>query len=437
MDKKKRKIGTPVWKPVCTQPSSLEEHAIKDVMVESENGSEMQEVNEVTNATVSPKALEDDIEDGALKEEPVLSDEKHSLSVEIGASLIQFVRGKEGSTKEKIEKEMGVQIILPSSKQEDSIMIEGTSADSVTKASKEIQHIIDEAVKTPSLDYSHFVSLPLAIHPELVDKLVDFQNSILGISDACVDDNQEDNSDGDTSGDEAQEQQLGKGPDMAVEVKVSDDKKSVKVDVSGIPLVSYVPKESKSSNLSDLGIEKSIFIKPKTFHLTVLMLKLWNKERVNLAAEVLKSISSKVMDALDNRPIFVRLKGLNCMRGSLARARVVYAPVEEIGSENRLLCACEVIINAFVEAGLVLEKDARHELKLHATVMNARHRKRKGKRGKFDSFDARGIFKQFGSEEWGEYLIREAHLSQRFKFDENGYYHCCASIPFPENMQVD
>ncbi|WRX26364.1 A-kinase anchor protein 7-like [Theobroma cacao] len=412
MDKKKRKIGTPVWKPVCTQPSSLEEHAIKDVMVESENGSEMQEVNEVTNATVSPKALEDDIEDGALKEEPVLSDEKHSLSVEIGASLIRFVRGKEGSTKEKIEKEMGVQIILPSSKQEDSI------------TSKEIQHIIDEAVKTPILDYSHFVSLPLAIHPELVDKLVDFQNSILGISDACVDDNQEDNSDGDTSEDEAQEQQSGKGPAMAVEVKVSDDKKSVKVDVSSIPFV-------------NLGIEKSIFIKPKTFHLTVLMLKLWNKERVNLAAEVLKSISSKVMDALDNRPIFVRLKGLNCMRGSLARARVVYAPVEEIGSENRLLCACEVIINAFVEAGLVLEKDARHELKLHATVMNARHRKRKGKRGKFDSFDARGIFKQFGSEEWGEYLIREAHLSQRFKFDEYGYYHCCASIPFPENMQVD
>ncbi|VFQ91633.1 unnamed protein product, partial [Cuscuta campestris] len=22
--------------------------------------------------------------------------------------------------------------------------------------------------------------------------------------------------------------------------------------------------------------------------------------------------------------------------------------------------------------------------------------------------------------------------SQRFVYDENGYYHCCASIPFPE-----
>ncbi|XP_039070859.1 uncharacterized protein LOC120217905 isoform X3 [Hibiscus syriacus] len=444
MDKKIRRKGTPVWRSVCTQASSLEEPVIKDVKVESEIGSQMQEVNESTieviDATVSPKSLEDDIEDESIKEKAVLSAAKHSLSVEVGASVIRFVRGKEGSTKEKIEKETGVQIILPSSKQEDAIIIEGTSADSVTKASKVIQHIIDEAVKTPSLDYSHFVSLPLAIHPELVDKLVNFQNSILGIKDTCAVENQEGNSDGDASESDAQGQQFGKGSAVAVELKVADGRESVKVDISGIPLVSYEPKElkeSKPSRSSDLRIEKSIFIKPKTFHLTVLMLKLWNKERVSLAAEVLKSIAPRVMDALDNRPLFVRLKGLDCMKGSLDRARVVYAPVEEIGSENRLSRACQVIIDAFVEAGLVLEKDIGHELKLHATVMNAKHRKRRGNRmGRSDSFNACGIFKQFGSEEWGEYLIREAHLSQRFKYDENGYYHCCASIPFPENMQI-
>ncbi|XP_021891919.1 A-kinase anchor protein 7 [Carica papaya] len=187
--------------------------------------------------------------------------------------------------------------------------------------------------------------------------------------------------------------------------------------------------------MTDLGIEKSIFIKPKTFHLTVLMLKLWNKDRVNAASKLLKSISSKVMNALENRPVFVRLKGLDCMRGSLAKARVLYAPVEEIGNEDRLLRACQVIIDEFVEAGLVLEKDAKQKLKLHATVMNARHRTKRTR--KLDFFDARGIFEQFGSEEWGEYLIREAHLSQRFAFDKSGYYHCCASIPFPESMQVD
>jgi AKAP7 2'5' RNA ligase-like domain len=49
------------------------------------------------------------------------------------------------------------------------------------------------------------------------------------------------------------------------------------------------------SAFADLGIDKSIFIKPKTFHLTVLMLKLWNKERVAIASDVLQvnTIQSK------------------------------------------------------------------------------------------------------------------------------------------------
>ncbi|KAJ8546047.1 hypothetical protein K7X08_018630 [Anisodus acutangulus] len=37
----------------------------------------------------------------------------------------------------------------------------------------------------------------------------------------------------------------------------------------------------------------------------------------------------------------------------------------------------------------------------------------KKKSERTDSFDARTIFGQYGSEEWGECLIREAHLSQR------------------------
>ncbi|TYH01988.1 hypothetical protein ES288_A09G103300v1 [Gossypium darwinii] len=429
MDKEKKKKGTLVWRPVCTQDSSLKEPVIKDVTVGLESDCQMQKSND---KFVEPCYR---IRVGQLFQEKsskcrLSGSQPDPQQLKVGASVIRFVKGKAGSTKEKIEKETGVRIILPSSKQNDSIFIEGTSADSVAKASEEIQRVIDEAVKTASFDYSHFVSLPLAIHPELVSKLVGFQNSILGSSDACIDENPDGNSDGDNSEDSAQEQQLGKESDISVELEVVDDEGSVKVDVSVRPLDSNAPKENeepKSSNKSDLKIGKSVFIKPQTFHLTVLMLKLWNQKRVDLAAQVLKSTSLRVLDALDNRPLF------DLMRGSLAKAQVVYAPAEEIDSENRLLHACKIMIDAFVEAGLVIDKDAKSELKLHATVMNARHRKR-GKKGRFSSFNALAIFEHFGSEEWGEYLIREAHLSQRFKYDENGYYHCCASIPFPENI---
>ncbi|XP_009630585.1 uncharacterized protein [Nicotiana tomentosiformis] len=167
------------------------------------------------------------------------------------------------------------------------------------------------AVESQNPDYSHFVSLPLAIYPELVNKLINFQNSVLGIT------------------------EVSKSPTS----------------------------ESKASELLELGIEKSIFINPKTFHLTVLMLKLWNKDRFEAAAQVLRSVSPKVLDALESRPVSIRLKGLECMRGSPAKAYVVYAPVEVIGGEARLLRACQVMIDAFTEAGLVLEKDANRKLK--------------------------------------------------------------------------
>ncbi|WMV17406.1 hypothetical protein MTR67_010791 [Solanum verrucosum] len=207
------------------------------------------------------------------------------------------------------------------------------------------------------------------------------------------------------------------------------------------------------------------------------MLKLWNTDRIEAAADVLRRVSPKVMDALERRPVYIRLKGLECMpdRGTPPKAYVVHAPLEVIGGGiDRLKRACRVIIDAFIEAGLVLEKDANRGLlaisltiqssaaasllfiyhvkatylsqsrvynappgfgsMLHATLMNAGNSKSKTS-GKTEPFDARTIFAQYGSEEWGECYIREAHLSQRFVYDGNGYFHCCASIPFPEEKQ--
>lgn len=103
-----------------------------------------------------------------------------------------------------------------------------------------------QAVNSPNLDYSHFISLPLAIHPELVDKLVTFQNSILGF-DPSVNENLDSDSNEDCSETEPEGQKTNKGPDVAVELKADKDNERVKVNVANIPLVSYAPKASKSS----------------------------------------------------------------------------------------------------------------------------------------------------------------------------------------------
>lgn len=59
--------------------------------------------------------------------------------------------------------------------------------------------------------------------------------------------------------------------------------------------LNLVTKLTNVIHSTGLGVEKSIFIKPKTFHLTVLMLKLWNKDRVEAAAEVLRVNVSNYM----------------------------------------------------------------------------------------------------------------------------------------------
>lgn len=109
-----------------------------------------------------------------------------------------------------------------------------------------------QAVKSPNLDYSHFISLPLAIHPELVNKLLNFQNSILGNSDGCPDENWDSDSNEDATDNEVGHRQLDKQPDVAVELKTDDDNEHVKVNRSKIPLVSYAPTASKSSPLSGM-----------------------------------------------------------------------------------------------------------------------------------------------------------------------------------------
>ncbi|CAN6339445.1 unnamed protein product [Urochloa humidicola] len=154
--------------------------------------------------------------------------------------------------------------------------------------------------------------------------------------------------------------------------------------------------EAKRCFWEHFGIDKSLLAKPETFHLTVLMLELKDEDRVDMASRVLKSLSTQVNNALGNKPIFIQLRGLECMKGSQAKAQVVYAPVLEVGGEGRLARACKVIIDAFVNSGLALQNDVR-ELKLHVTIMNVRFRASKKPN---DSFDARNIFEQYGKEEW-------------------------------------
>ncbi|XP_047060358.1 activating signal cointegrator 1 complex subunit 1-like [Lolium rigidum] len=428
---KHRKTNSPVqrWRPVSTQASprkadldelsnSARTQVVETLITDSEILASDKATNVVIGVTTNNasssqnnSALDSSATKVVTEDTMEVTGEKYSCSIEVDVPLKRFLKGKGGCMQKQIEQENGVKIIFPSSKEETLVVLEGKDAESIRNASERISKVLEEAVKSPMLDYSHFISLPLAIHPDLVEKLNNFQSSILGLSAANVD-SDKDESLGEDSTDENDEAE---SQGVLTKRRVEEEKS---VDNKG--------------SQAEFSIDKSIFIKPKTFHLTVLMLKLWNKDRIAKASDVLQSLSSQVNEALENRPISIQLRGLTCMKGSPARARVVYAPVLEVGGEGRLVRACKVITDAFVKSGLVLERDTRQELRLHATIMNVRHMKSKKRNRRNDSFDARSIFRQYGQQDWGEYPVPAFHLSQRFKFDESGYYHCCCSIPLPE-----
>lgn len=101
----------------------------------------------------------------------------------------------------------------------------------------------------------------MAIHPELVNKLINFQNSVLGNTVVNEDENLECDSSGKTSDAEG-EQNLSE-PRIAVELKTEDSNDRVKIDKTNIPLVSYSAKVSKSST-SESKASKLLGIKSKS-----------------------------------------------------------------------------------------------------------------------------------------------------------------------------
>jgi activating signal cointegrator complex subunit 1 len=104
---------------------------------------------------------------------------------------------------------------------------------------------------------------------------MNFQHTILGNDDSCIDENHDtDSNEAEDTTDNKEVDQLSKeNADVAVELKVDDDSKSVKVNLTSIPFVSCAPKVSKPSASS--GMEQSVLL-----CFECILLKNWNQKIV-------------------------------------------------------------------------------------------------------------------------------------------------------------
>lgn len=110
-----------------------------------------------------------------------------------------------------------------------------------------------QGIRSPLLDYSHFVSLPLAIHPQLVEKLNDFQNSIIGDPGPGKDRNMEVDPENHASDDGNDNQTLLE--DVELTLEIDHDEEHVKVE-----------RDSRTSKKTSTRSNSSVLSGIVTFH---------------------------------------------------------------------------------------------------------------------------------------------------------------------------
>lgn len=107
-----------------------------------------------------------------------------------------------------------------------------------------------------------------------------------------------------------------------------------------------------------------------------------------------------------------------------------------------LLGLAPAVVEAFGASGLLLPQDDR-AVKLHATVINTRYRRRASGAGQQQGqrqgqlaaeqrqpFDGRQLLQSFGELDLGTVQLPAVHLSQRGRYDtKTGFYQALDSLP--------
>ena len=177
------------------------------------------------------------------------------------------------------------------------------------------------------------------------------------------------------------------------------------------------------------GLDESLFQKAEKLHLTVVMLVLLDNEDRAIASDLLQDCKEFIIDPiLQNKPLKVKLSGLNYMNDDPSAVDVLYGTIVS----DELQEICNGIAEYFASQGFIQQKT--DNVKLHVTLINSRfgdsddaiekddEKSRDHIRNQRKTFDASKILKKYIDFHFGSMQVKEIHLSQRYSKASNGYY---------------
>ena len=121
---------------------------------------------------------------------------------------------------------------------------------------------------------------------------------------------------------------------------------------------------------------------------------------------------------------------------------VIYAKAGPAESMQRLHAVATVVVNALESAELLSEDEIGRQrlrqpngsvsVKIHATLLNSRYKNadKTSRSNARETFDASSLLRDCNAVPLGSGLIEGIHLSQRGKYQGNGYFFCESSVAF-------
>lgn len=175
---------------------------------------------------------------------------------------------------------------------------------------------------------------------------------------------------------------------------------------------------------------------------------------------MLSSLAPKIYDVLGTRSLHVHLQDLDIMNDDPSDAKVIHLKVKTGEGDDRLAKLCgknssqlvwltsllDFLVTSFKNAGMLDDTQDR-EVNLHVTLLNVRFRcancsflqsihfysltPSRAQTSVPQPLDAKPILNMYGKLDFGDVKLPALHLSERGKFDSDGYYHCVMKIDYP------
>lgn len=208
---------------------------------------------------------------------------------------------------------------------------------------------------------------------------------------------------------------------------------------------SYV--ELRTAILSDKEspVDPDLFDPDTHLHLTITMLALDSKEKIEAAKKALIDAWEKAGKELKILPIRIHIKGLASFSKRADKTNLVYGSLVEDEGWERLMKLADLVIKQMLASKALEKEELSHVTyypdqdvfkvdQLHMTLLNTKFKARiAGGKEKQYLFNPAPILKDYGNYEFGTITIERIELSKiRMNNPDTGYYLSEQTVPAPK-----